>query len=58
MIKVEHNQNFKGFLNIFVGGLLLEQVQSRAVALKIAKKLAKSRNQNGFSFLGLLMLSS
>ena len=57
MIKIEKNENFKGFLNIFVGGFLFDQVQSRATALKIAKKLAKERKEDGFSFLGFPMLT-
>ena len=57
MIKIEKNENFKGFLNIFVGGFLFDQVKSRAEALKIAKKLAKSRKEDGFSFLGFPMLT-
>jgi hypothetical protein len=57
MIKIEKNENFKGWLNIFVGGFLFEQVQSRATALKIAKKLAKTRKEDGFSFLGFPILT-
>ena len=52
MIKIEKNENFKQFLNIFVGGFLVDQVKSRAEALKIANKLCESRNEKGFSFLG------
>tara|TARA_Y100000356_G_C11082446_1_gene194761 strand:- start:78 stop:260 length:183 start_codon:yes stop_codon:yes gene_type:complete len=55
MIKIEKNENFKQFLNIFVGGFLVDQVKSRAEALKIANKLCKSRNEKGFSFLGFPM---
>jgi len=57
MIKIEKNENFKGWLNIFVGGFFFDQVKSRAEALKIAKKLAKSRKEDGFSFLGFPMLT-
>ena len=53
MIKIEKNENFKGFLNIFVEGLLVEQVKCRAKALKIASKLCKDRDEKLFSFLGL-----
>ena len=52
MIKIEKNENVHGWLNIFVGGFLVEQVQSRAKAIKIADKLAKSRGEIGFSLLG------
>jgi hypothetical protein len=55
MIKIEKNENFKGFLNIFVEGLLVEQVKCRAKALKIASKLCKDRDEKLFSFLGLPM---
>jgi hypothetical protein len=51
MIKVEKNENFKGYFNVYIGGFFVEQVKSRAKALKVAKKLAKERGE-GFSFLG------
>ena len=57
MIKIEKNKNFEGLLNIFVGGFLFEQTSNRAEALKIAKKLAKSRKEVGFSFLGFPILT-
>ena len=57
MIKIEKNENFRGWLNIFVSGFLFEQVKSRAEALKIAKKLARSRKEDGFSLLGFPMLT-
>ena len=56
MIKIEKNENFKGFLNIFVGGFLVDQVQSRAKAIRIASNLAKERGDIGFSFLGFPMV--
>jgi len=56
MIKIEKNKNFKGFLNIFVGGFLFDQVQSRAEALKIANKLCRERDEKAFSFLGFPMI--
>ncbi len=55
MIKVEKNENFKGFFDVFIGGFFVEQVRTRAKALKVAKKLAKERGE-GFSFLGFPML--
>ena len=57
MIKIEKNENFSGWLNIFVGGFLVEQVTSRAKAIEIAGKLAKERKQIGFSFLGFPMVA-
>ncbi len=56
MIKIEKNQNFKGFLDIFVGGFHFEQVKSRAKAIRIASNLAKERGEIGFSFLGFPMV--
>lgn len=55
MIKIEKNENFKEFLNIFVGGFLVEQVKCQAKAIKIANKLCKERDEKGFSFLGFPM---
>jgi hypothetical protein len=52
MIKIEKSKNFKGWMNIFVCGFHLRTVTNRAKALKIAKKLAKTRNEESFSFLG------
>ena len=52
MIKIEKNENLHGWHNIFVGGFLVEQVKSRAKAIKAAEKLAKSRGEIGFSLLG------
>jgi hypothetical protein len=52
MIKIEKNKNFKGNLNIFVGGFLFDQVKSRANAMKIASDLAVQREEKGYTFLG------
>lgn len=52
MIKIEKNKNFKGWLNIFVGGYLFDQVKSRANAMKIASDLAVQREEKGYTFLG------
>tara|TARA_R110000823_G_scaffold211337_1_gene341669 strand:- start:1036 stop:1278 length:243 start_codon:yes stop_codon:yes gene_type:complete len=52
MIKIEKNKNFKGHLNIFVGGFLFDQVKSRANAMKIASDLAVQREEKGYTFLG------
>ncbi len=56
MIRVEKNENFKGYLNIFVGTFLVDQVKSRAKAIKIANDLCKSRDEKGFAFLGFPMM--
>ena len=55
MIKIEKSLNFIGWFNIFVGGFLVEQVKSRAKALRVANKLCKSRQQEGFFFEGFPM---
>jgi len=55
MISIENCKNFKGWLNISVGGILFDQVKNRAKAIKIAKSLCESRKENGFSFNGFLM---
>lgn len=52
MITIEKNKNFKGYLNIFVGGFLFDQVKSRANAMKIASDLAVQRQEKGYTFLG------
>ena len=56
MIKIEKNENFKGYLNIFVGGFLVDQVKSRAEAIRMANKLCTSRKEKGFAFLGFPMM--
>jgi len=56
MIKIEKNENFKGWFNILVGRSLVDQVQSRGNALKIANKLCKTHKQKGFMFMGFPMM--
>tara|TARA_B100001123_G_scaffold377896_1_gene445670 strand:- start:1006 stop:1206 length:201 start_codon:yes stop_codon:yes gene_type:complete len=56
MIRIEKNENFHGYLNIFVGGFLVDQVKNRAEAIRVANKLCKSRNEKGFAFLGFPMM--
>ena len=58
MIKIEKNKNFKGWLNISVGGYLFDQVKSRANAIKIASDLAVQREEEGYIFLGSPKLTS
>ncbi len=43
MIKIVKNVNFPQFLEIFDHGELVEEVQGRAKALRIAKKLAREK---------------
>jgi len=56
MIKIENNKNFKGWLNIFVGGFLFDQAKTQAKAIKIANDLCKTRGENGFSLHGFPMM--
>ena len=51
LVKVERNENFSGWWNISVGGFFVEQLSSRAKAIRFARKLAKSRGEKWFSFL-------
>lgn len=50
MIKIVKNVNFPQFLEIFNGSTLIEEVQGRAKALRIAKKLARKEGQAFFLF--------
>jgi|14BtaG_2_1085337.scaffolds.fasta_scaffold18907_5 hypothetical protein len=56
MISIQNCKNFKGWLNISIGGILFDQTKSRAKAIKIAKSLCESREENAFSFNGFPML--
>jgi len=48
MIKVEQHPNFPKWQSIFAFGSMIEQVQGKANALRIAKKVAK---RNGSIFI-------
>ncbi len=50
MIKIKKNPNFPQFLEVFNGITLIEEVQGRAKAFRIAKKLAKQEGQKSFIF--------
>tara|TARA_B100001167_G_scaffold175898_1_gene129387 strand:+ start:408 stop:587 length:180 start_codon:yes stop_codon:yes gene_type:complete len=50
MIKIVKNVNFPQFLEIFNDSTLIEEVQGRAKALRIAKKLARKQGQTHFVF--------
>jgi len=56
MIKIEKNRNFSNWFNVSVGAFLVDQVSSRAKALRLANKLCESRNEKGFSFNGFPMM--
>jgi len=50
MIKIAKNPNFPQFLEIFNGTTFIEEVQGRAKAFRIAKRLAKEQGQSCFIF--------
>jgi hypothetical protein len=50
MINVKKNPNFPQFLEIFFNADLIEEVQGRAKAMRIAKKLAKEKGLDYFVF--------
>ena len=50
MIKIKKNPNFPQFLEIFLNADLIEEVQGRAKAMRIAKKLAKEEGFSHFLF--------
>ena len=50
MIKIKKNPNFPQFLEVFNGITLVEEVQGRAKAFRIAKKLAKEQGEKAFIF--------
>jgi hypothetical protein len=50
MIKIKKNPNFPQFLEVFNGISLIEEVQGRAKAFRIAKKLAKEQGEKWFMF--------
>jgi hypothetical protein len=55
MIKIETNENFKGWLNIFVGGFLFDQAKNEAKAIRIANQLCKERGEKIFTLNGFPM---
>ena len=46
MIKIEKNQNFTKFFNVFAFGVLIDQVESRAKARRIALQLASEHDES------------
>lgn len=55
MISITKNQNFRQFFNVKIGGYLVDQVQGRVQALRMAKKLCKERDEKNFLFEGFIM---
>jgi hypothetical protein len=58
MIKIVRNQSFPQWLDIFAFGEFIEQVQGRAKALKVAKKLARQHGEKAILFNGNLVDSN
>ena len=48
MIKIIKNPNFPQFLEVFLNSELVEEVQGRAKALRLARKVAKEENISCF----------
>tara|TARA_Y100001934_G_C11939283_1_gene579460 strand:- start:253 stop:429 length:177 start_codon:yes stop_codon:yes gene_type:complete len=52
MIKIVRNESFPKWMQIFAFGNLVEEIESKNKALRIAKKLAKENEINFLYFLG------
>ena len=52
MIKIVQNESFPKWMQIFAFGNLVEEIESKNKALRIAKKLAKENEINFLYFLG------
>ena len=55
MIKIVQNESFPKWMQIFAFGDLVEEIDSKNKALRIAKKLAKQNKINCLYFLGELI---
>lgn len=58
MLKIEQNENFKEFINIFFNDKLIDQQKTKAKAVKVATKFAKENGIKGFTFFGTAKLFS
>jgi hypothetical protein len=52
MIKIVKNESFPKWMQIFAFGNLVEEIDSKSKALRIAKKLARENKIKYFDFLG------
>jgi hypothetical protein len=52
MIKVVKNKSFSGYYEIYDGIYVVEEVQGRTKAKRVASKLAKKSGKTFFLFLG------
>jgi len=55
MVKVVKNKSFSGYYEIYDGIYVVEEVQGRTKAKRVALKLAKSKKEAMISFLGDLI---
>jgi hypothetical protein len=52
MIKVIKNKSFSGYYEIYDGLYVVEEIQGRTKAKRVALKLAKEKKEDFISFLG------
>lgn len=52
MIKIVKNENFPKWIQVFAFNKLVEEIENKNKALRIAKKLAKENNIGFLYFLG------
>lgn len=52
MIKVIKNKSFSGYYEIYDGLYVVEEIQGRAKARRVALKLAKEKKESFIVFLG------
>ena len=52
MITIRKNPSFPEFFQVFAFGQLVDEVQGRAKAIRVAKKEAKANNLPHVNFLG------
>jgi len=55
MIKVVKNASFSGYYEIYDGLYVVEEIQGRTKAKRVALKLAKEKKEAFISFLGEMM---
>ena len=52
MITIKKNENFPSWIQVFAFGQFVDEVESRAKAMKIAKRLAKKEGLNHVNAFG------
>jgi hypothetical protein len=58
MISVRHNPNFRKFFQVFSFGRMIEEINSRTKALKLAKEEARRYSLTHVNYLGELIESN